>query len=366
MGFGGTNHSWAKVHWELAKAAKQNNHEVDFFSTDGKDLIPEDLQSNLIGWRKGSTTIVRPMQTNYDMQISYTAPINWKDYLSNGKVNRMGIWCYEFPYIPFSFAKNHVYTDKILAPSKFARDGFLTAGVPADKVTVIPHGVNSLTDQQKELVVPYSVKSKKRFKILLLIGQPHLRKGIVESFEAYMKAFTNKDDVVLLAKIQLSNKPQGHEIDVVKELNKLKIKYPNHAEIELITSFIPDIDGLFKVADCCFSMTRCEAFWMPGLECQQWGCVPVVGAYGGQLDFLDATNSILLPGKEVKADLQAQYWSPDIRNGWFKTDMEAAVLALRNLYHDPFIKKMLSEGMSATTSKYTWINAFKQIEGLCG
>lgn len=362
-------HSWSYCGRSLARAAKRANHEVDVFSTDGIDTFPEDLKDNLYGYLDDHKKIhsLRKHHDQYDLQISYTAPINFANYLCDGKNNKFGIWAFEFPLLPKGFGKQHYATNRILPPSNFAKEGFIKAGVPEDKLTVVPHGHDLLSNVEKENIIPFPIKSKKSFKILLLIGQPHLRKGIEESFEAYMQAFTKKDDVVLLAKIQLpKGKPQGHEVDVVKILTRLKLKYPQHAEIEMIHQYVEDVASLYKIADCCFSMTHCEAFYMPGLEALQWGCVPVVGAYGGLLDFLHSNNSVLLPGKEVKADLNAQYWTPDIRNSWFKVSMDAAVESLKELYLNyEYIKAKLTPGMEGTAQLYTWDNAFKQIEDLC-
>jgi glycosyltransferase involved in cell wall biosynthesis len=361
----GTNHSWAHTCWGLARSFKRDGDDVDLYSTDGIDLLPNDLRNNLYGWTDQNSkkvNSIREPSHQYDCQISYTAPHNWSPYLANGYRNRFGIWCYEYPLIPKGFAKYHNGVDAILAPSRFAKKGFIDAGVPTDKIKVIPHGVDAIDDT----VEPYRLKSKKEFKILLLIGQPHLRKGIEESFEAYFKAFTAKDDVVMIAKISLpKGKPEGHEVDVIKGLNKLKAKYPNHPEVELVTTFIPNVASLFKISNVCFSMTHCEAFYLPGLEAMQYGAITLVGRHGGQLDFCNDSNSMLIEGKEVKADMAAQYWTPDIRNSWFKPSIDDAVDKLRKLYFNyEIISATLKEGMAQTSTKMSWDSARDQIKGL--
>lgn len=356
-------HSWAIVGHHLSRALRARGHGIDLFSTDGIDTFPADLKENLYGWvdEKKLVHSVREPLRQYDMQISYTAPHNFPNYLSNGLHNRFGIWCYEYPLIPVGFAKYHAAVDAILAPSKFARDGFIRGGVPSSKVVTIPHGV--VEEKSRD---SYPVKSKKSFKILLLIGQPHLRKGLEEAFEAYFKSFTNKDDVVMLARISMpKGKPMGHNVDPIKILNRLKTKYPQHPEVEMI-GYLNEVGDILNVSQVCFSMTKAEGFWMPGLEAMRYGVIPMAPRYGGLLDFCNDKNSILIEGKEVKADLAAQYWTPDIRNSWFKPDVDDAAEKLRSLYlnYEVHYAKMI-DAMTATADSMSWNKVAQQIEGLC-
>lgn len=356
-------HSWAGVGQALARAFLQRGNKVDLFSTDGIVGFPEDLRENLYGWvdqHKKTQTLREPLHS-YDMQLSYTAPHNFPSYLSNGMHNRFGIWCYEYPLIPRGFAKYHAAVDQILAPSSFAKKGFVTAGVPEAKIKIIPHGVVA-----KKIEKIITLKTTKNFKILLLIGQPHLRKAVEESIESYFKAFTNKDDVVLLARITLpKGKLQHHDVDVVKIINKLKIKYPLHPEVEMLP-YLEDVGEVLNVSNVCFSMTHAEGFWMPGLEAMRYGCIPMAPRYGGLLDFCNDDNSVLVEGKVVKADMLAQYWTPDIRNSWFKASVDDAAAKLKMLYLDYDRQLALRiDAMTATADRYSWDSVAKQIEGLC-
>ena len=64
---------------------------------------------------------------------------HFKDYLGRGKV-KFGMYNYDSDKLPVGFAKNHVYADRIIQISNYARDTLLKAGVPKEKVVVMDKG----------------------------------------------------------------------------------------------------------------------------------------------------------------------------------------------------------------------------------
>ena len=351
-------HSWSIVNQNIGRALIKLGHQVDFIPTDEhlKRYSPPDLES-----------FIKPIpDKTYDCQISYTAPRNWKSYLSYGDKNRFAIWAFEYNgkgILP-GFAKNHLHVDKVLPPSEFTKEVFINMGIPADKMVVVPHGIN-LEDYKSEKAI--QLKTNKKHKILLNIAQPHKRKAIHLALETFGKAFTNKDDVCLVAKVLLSNsKEMQFDVnfnDIYKDFQK---KFPRHAEVELVTSFIPDIVELYNSCDINFSATYAECWHLPSLEAITRGLINVVPRYGGQLDFCNDDNSILLEGTIKKADRTHQYWgySPYAVHFVIDTDKAAEKLQYAVRGYDSLKEKMLPS-MRLVAEKYTWENVAKQILGLC-
>lgn len=358
QGYLGAGHSWSIVQQEITRQLIKKGHQVDLYSTNGLDHFPEDLKNYL-----------KPNLTGpFDFQLSYTAPHNWPKYLPVNRAknkkqpNRFGYWCYEFDYLPKGMCKYYLATDLILTPSSFTKDGFVRGGVPEDRVVIVPHGINPDNYSSKDL---YPLKTKKSFKFLICAGQPHSRKGFSETFEAYFKAFTKKDNVCLVAKISTKKITSAFEVDVVQILKDLSRRYPNHPEVELITAHIPDINSLYNSCQAYWLASKAEGFGMPYLEAMAANKLVIATRYSGHLDFLNDKNSLLVDGKVVKADLSAQYWTPDARNGWFKIDMESAVSQLRKAvekYNDLMLE--FNPEMKKTTEKLTWSNVTDQIIGL--
>jgi glycosyltransferase involved in cell wall biosynthesis len=360
--FLGKNHSWAIVGQNIARSLLKLGHEVHLFSTNGLQHFPDDLKPNLIGYTEENTQQVvgKAPDNQYDCQISYTAIKNFTPYLGNGSKNRFGIWTYEWLYFPQGFAKHHHATDYILAPSKFAKDGFVNSKVPENKVKVIPHGIdtNQFSNKNK-----YALKTKKRVKLFVNIGQAHLRKNIKGMFQAYHMAFTNNDDVCLVAKISKNQMKNPFDVDSVRIYNTVKASFKNAPEVELITEYVPSIVDLYNACDAVYTLSHCEGFYIPMIEAAAANKINIAPRYGGQLDFLNDDNAILIDGKITKAPLQEQYWSPDPRNTHFDADLGDAAKKLRFVYErlDELNKKILP---TYDLTNYTWDSVVRNIMGL--
>jgi glycosyltransferase involved in cell wall biosynthesis len=363
--FLGKSHSWSYVGQNLARAFIKQGHQVDLFSTNGLKWFPGDLNGNLIGSIEENSNVVsgRLPDNDYDLNISYTFLRNFKNYLYHGD-NKFGIWCYEWKNLPVGAAKYHNDCDLILAPSQFAKECFVNSKVPENKVVVVPHGIN-LEDFENK--TKYKLKTKKSKKILVNIGQAHKRKNIRGVFEAYFKAFTNKDDVCLVAKISKNEMKFPFDVDPVKTYNEIKQKYgKNGPEVELIIEYVPNMIELYNACDIVFSMTHCEGFLLPSLETIGAKKINVCSRYGGQLDFLNDNNSLLIEGKEVKASMDEQYWGGHPNNTHFEPSIDDTVSKLRqSINNTENLTARFNDYNKNIIQNYTWDNVSKKIEGLC-
>lgn len=351
----GKSHSWSIVTQNLARQLIKQEYNVDLISTDGviDKFIPEDLKEYI----KDKPDIV-----GYDACISYTAMHNFPNYLNHSKQNRFGIWCYEFPILPAGFAKYHQFCDYLLPPSKWAAQIFMDNKIPEKKVKVIPHGIN-LNEFDTE---SFKLKTKKTIKFLLPLGQPHLRKGIDLTIEAFYKAFTKDDDVVLIAKVPLKKKnDKGYnafDVNVTEIISNLNKKYPKHPEVELITEFVPNMAALYKACDVVYSLTRAECFFIPGLEAFAANKLLIIPRHGGQLEFCSDDNCLLVDGKLEQAPAAAQYWSASVYNTWFTASIDDAVSKLKYVYENyNFILNEKQEAIKNTALKYSWENVTQDL-----
>lgn len=367
VGYCSRNHSWSVVSQNISRALIVLGHQVDLYSTNGREHFPEDLKPYLIGSNnEGKELIGRmPDPNQYDACFSYTAMKNFSKYLQYSKKNRFGIWTYEFAgknALPPGFAKYHSACDFLLAPSNFAKDVFIDSGIPDHKIKIIPHGINL---NELEEVKSYPIKSQKSIKILINLGQLHLRKNLSDALEMYGKAFNKNDDVCLILKIADKIPSQQFEISFNQIYSNFIKIHPNHAEIEIIKDYIPNIYSLYKACQIHFSATNCEGFGMPQLESLACGLININPHYGGYLDFLNNDNSLLISGEIFKVPGNYLYYQNRLGLSAFKPNIEDGInklqIAVKN--YDQLIHKIkpYSEHIK---HKYNWLEVAKTIINL--
>jgi glycosyltransferase involved in cell wall biosynthesis len=334
--FGGKNHSWAHTGHHIARSLKSLGNDVHFYSTDGIKHFPTDLQPNLLGYNEEhqqAKVFGTYPSNNYDLQISYTAMKNFSAYFNPAIPKRIGIWCYEWNgknVLPDGFAKHYKAVSFIAAPSTFAKDVFTNSGIPSDHIRIIPHGVSpEFLSENKEIM---KINSEKKFKILVNIAQNHLRKNIPGLLDAYGTAFDKKDDTLLILKVRGRKANGAAEISIDDCLKQFHHKFPNAAEILIFSDFIPDLSSLYNSVDAVFSMSHCEGFNMVALEGLLSGKLNICPRYGGQLDFLNDGNALLVNGKISRADPRSMYWKPSGVAEWFVPDINDAAEKLRLAY----------------------------------
>lgn len=369
--FLGQNHSWSVVGQNLARAFLSLNHDVDLVSTNGDQYFPTDLlpykKENPVKILEKTGAVGSPFNTpelknfQYDAQISYTAPLNFPHYLSHGSKNRFAIWNYETTVIPLYLIKYFSYPDLILPSSQFSKDIFIQNSIPEEKMIVVPHGIDY---QALNSAAPLELKTKKSFKIAANIAQIHIRKNLPGLLQAYGQAFNKKDDVCLVLKVSLKEPTQPHELSFRSIFSEFKKAFPQHAEIEVVSTFLPNIGSLYQACDVVYSLPHAECFWLPGLEGAACGKPSIVSRYGGQLDYLNNDNSYLVDGTMIPAPAKSQYWSASSKAQMFSPDLSQATDILRHVYsHQAELKEkdILLREMSA---RYSWKNAAEQILSL--
>ena len=345
---------------------------MDLFSTNGIDHFPEDLKPNLRGFVQQDEQITAQnfheiigskLEREYDMQMSYTALPNFARYFARGDKNRFGIWNYETTILPTAFGKYYQYVDKVLPSSGFSKKIFTDNGMPVDKQVVVPHGIYL---DRFENLGKYPLKTTKKYKILANIAQPHLRKNIPGLLRAFGKAFTKDDDVCLILKVSRKSPQPGFDVPFNDIYHRWEKEFKNHAQVEIIDKFITDIETLYNACDVVYTMAHAECFWMPGLEGFAANKVVVAPRYGGQLEYMNDDNSILIGGKEIRADNRMQYWEPSSYARVFDPDTDEAAAKLKDLIknYDDYLKKF-SPGMQEASHRLSWDSAAKQIISLC-
>lgn len=371
-GFLSKNHSWSIVAQSLTRSLIKLGHNVDLLSCNGSDKFPNDLLNNLKysfdggnlkeHFKNSSNLLLK----EYDIQLSYTYPLNFQYFFNKGNKNRFAIWNYETTVLPAGISKYHKYIDKLLPSSKFSKDIFTLNKIPESKQVIVPHGVDLLKFAPKPFS-SFKLKTNKKYKVFVNIAQPHYRKNIDGILKAWNKAFTKKDDVCLILKVS-SNFNKNKQLFEIDFNSMLKSNINNNtAEIEIIDYYIPNIEDLYLACDIVWTMSHAECFWLPGIEGMAANKLVIAPRYGGQLDFMNDNNSILIDGNKVKVKPEYQYWNTkfEYNSKMFNPSIDDSALKLKDAvkYYDDYLLRF-KDNMRETVEKFSWDNAAKQILSL--
>ncbi len=298
-------------------------------------------------------TVKRPLK-DVDVHVRH----QWPPNLSAPKD---GHWViiqpWEFGSTPKEWVR--VFTgqvDEVWVPSNFVRNVYVRDGIPAEKVFVIPNGIDPKKFHPG--VKPYSLKTQKSLK-LLFVGGTIYRKGIDLLLEAYLKAFNREDDVCLVIKdICKDSFYKGRNFaDKVKEIQN----DPRAPEIEYIDDVLPEsqLIGLYTACDVLVHPYRGEGFGLPILEAMACGIPAIVPRGGACLDFCDDSNSLFISATKA--------YLPEAKIGERETiqvpyilapDVSELISQLKKAQNAPALLKKLGEKASKDArTNWTWDHA---------
>ncbi len=201
---------------------------------------------------------------------------------------------WEFGALPKTWIE-HLQTkvDEVWVPTSWVRTCFIRSGVAADRVHVVPNGVDVPLLRQQHQRFPFS--TNKRFKFLF-VGGTIQRKGIDILLRAYSETFAATDDVCLVIKdVGGSSFYFGQTAD--KQITALQSQ--SAPEIEYITRDLSagEMASLYQSCDCLVHPYRGEGFGLPIAEAMACGLPVIVTGYGACLDFCDESTAYLLPAR---------------------------------------------------------------------
>ncbi len=203
---------------------------------------------------------------------------------------------WEFTALRKDFFEFFRQADEIWTPSNFSRNAFINSGLDPDKVQIIPNGVDPRIFSPKGNIPDLPTKKTFRF---LYVGGTIYRKGIDILLDAYVRSFTNSDDVCLVIKdIGGGSYYRGQTAEQLIEQIR---KNPTAPEILYSKSTISEeqLAELYRACDVLVSPYRGEGFSMPSLEAMACGTPVMVTAGGATDDFVDETVGWFIPSKTV-------------------------------------------------------------------
>lgn len=208
---------------------------------------------------------------------------------------------WEFGSLPRSWAQGVAQSvEEVWVPSHFVRETYLRAGVPGEKVVVVPNGVN--VQRFHPDVPPYDFAANPKTRHLnsetykfLFVGGTISRKGIDVLLDAYDRAFTRNDNVTLIIKDFGTSSFYANQ--GMSTLIQALQRKPGGADIIYLTEDMTEaeIASLYAASDCLVHPYRGEGYGLPIAEAMACGKPTILTGYGAALDFANDANSYLIP-----------------------------------------------------------------------
>lgn len=211
----------------------------------------------------------------------------------------IGRTMFETDSVPASWIPYCLDMNEIWVPSEFNVETFSQAGIPKEKLFVIPEAIDTDVFNPGKFQ-PLELTNKAKFNFLSIFEWTE-RKGAEILLRAYFESFSNKDDVCLYIRTYLLGHYDGDtSLIIQKKIDEIitrngynKNTLPKYV---LLSEQLPfeDMIRLYKSVDCFVLPSRGEGWGRPYQEAMAMG-LPVIGTnWSGNTAFMTNENSYLI------------------------------------------------------------------------
>lgn len=245
--------------------------------------------------------------------------------------------------------------DLIIVPSRLGAEA-IAASTVAAPVVVVPHVAATLTasPSRADAAIADDVF------VFYTLGEWNERKAVFKTIEAYLRAFTRQDRVLLIVKTSHLDRRMAPSAGSgvsgrgtsAWSLAKLLARHGDPPAVRLITRELThdQISDLHRRGDCFVSLCRSEGWGLDAFDAAAHGNPVVITGFGGQLDYL-AGSPGLVDFELVPVDDPAGLpsYAPD--QHWADPDIDHGAALLRSVHDDP---RQAAAVASATAQDIRW------------
>ncbi|MDL9999607.1 glycosyltransferase family 4 protein [Variovorax sp. J22P240] len=237
---------------------------------------------------------------------------------------RIAYWYWEFDSIPESWVAHAEKADEAWAATEFVARG-LRARLSIPVRTLFP-GVKLAPYQRRSR--GYFGLDEKPFTFLFTFHMVSVmeRKNPLGLIQAFKQAFGGGDAVRLVLKTSFGDRHPAQ----IEELRSAAAG----ANITVIDQvYSPDeVLSLMDACDAYVSLHRSEGLGLTMAEAMLMGKPVIATNFSGNVDFMDASNSLLVPYKLVKLGKPIPPYGADLE--WAEPSIEEAAKLMRRLYEN--------------------------------
>lgn len=250
----------------------------------------------------------------------------------------VGLTMFETDRVPTGWAGACESMDEIWVPSRFNLETFERGGVPAERIQVMPVGIEAdrfAPGQARPLDIP-----GRRGFTFLSVFQWNLRKGWDVLLRAFTSAFRRDDDVCLVIRSVVTDGGPPLAVRIERFLREHRIAPSMAPAIVVLDRELSDDDmpRLYAAADAFVLPTRGEGWGLPFMEAMASG-LPTIGTrWSAHLDFMNDENSFLIDVERLAlVDPQHAIRNPFYagQHRWAQPSVDHTAVLLREMYERP-------------------------------
>lgn len=252
-----------------------------------------------------------------------------------GVPHRIGYWAWELEQFPAEWRGAFDLVDEVWVPSTFCQRAVAEwSPVP---VLVVPHAV-----AVPEVLQPDRARFGLRPDSVVFLAMADVmsspeRKNPFGAVEAFVRAFGGRADAVeLIVKVSNGDREPA-------ALQRLRALAAGHAGVHLIEDYLdrPALNALIDSVDCFVSLHRAEGFGLVNAEAMARGKVVIATAWSGNMDFMNAANS--LPVDYTLQPIGSDIGPYKADQRWAEPDLDVAAASMRRVAQDSDLRQRLGE-----------------------
>jgi glycosyltransferase involved in cell wall biosynthesis len=216
-----------------------------------------------------------------DINISFV-PINLHEHLRGHNIH----WTvFESTRIPSLLMSVLPHADSVWVPSEWGKNILIGHGIDADRVAVVPEGVD--TDLFHPYVKPKNYTRPFRF---LFVGKYEQRKSCNEVIEAFAKAFGNQPLVELIIKTNyfVDHGPQLADLETY--ITQLGVN-----NVRVFWGEASDIGDFYRNCDIFVLPSKGEGWGLPIIEAAASGMPIITTFYSAHGEYLQRISNSVVP-----------------------------------------------------------------------
>lgn len=362
LGHTGFNHHSRSFFTELNKIIPvrirnfSHTNNIDYLTQAQKDMIIYQTWSEE-PFKIGLPYIDDPKKQIVNIVLNET---NHYFYYHDYKGPKIAYNVWESTRQPEQFFNKLLEFDHLWVPTRWQRDCSIEQGFPADRVKIVPEGLDTeLFCPGDSPIPPGYVNDRFRF---ILIGRWDQRKATTEIIRSFLEEFSKDEPVDLFVHI---DNPWGKQIDG-KSSTEERLAYYNFNDSRI--KILRDLervenDDLYisylRHAHCFISCARAEGWNIPLIQAIAVGTPTISSNYGAQLDFAEGISH-LINIKEHKS-ASTMFMQNDVPGTIAEPDFDHLKYVMRQCYENYGVyKEQALIGSKVVREEFTWENAVKK------